>query len=964
MYKFAYKRYNLKPTSQHFYSVFIYAIALSVFFTEYKKPYIIFCIFLFILAKLSTFWHNKILLFQNYSENNNGKFIFYQNLISEVFKIDDKSEIEFFESGRQRFLIEDKIVRKLENKMTYTCQQLMNGITVHNYQYYPPNEFKVPEPDFVTLFKEQCVTPLFCFQILSSLLMCLDDHLWNGILSICLIVFLEGSQVFNRVVSMKIFRKLEHKPSQVTRIARGDGKIIKETVSSTSLKPGDKIIINSLIDIPCDMIILDGSCAVNEAMLSGESVPLFREDIFTAGNNKEDVVDFNKKKNSVLFAGTKLEKIYSRLTCLVYRTSFNTEKGALLSKMMVSDDIKYDQEALGFILLISLISLINSFFTYKYSTKKGYKLFLDIIILFTSSIPFELPMEMGLAIQSAVKNLIKKKIYCLEPFRITLAGKVEIACFDKTGTLTDSNLEVKKIEYKTKDTSKILSCCHNLISVEEKGTVIYKGDPLELAIHNYGFEKIAYKVIKTFPFESQLRRQGVIAEFSGRMFYCLKGAPEEIEKYLENVPDKYEDYKKYSSEGYRVIALAIREINIQDIKLFERSNEKYFEDRKNYECKMVFSGFILLGCSLRKDAVEMINILQKAGINVIMITGDNLLTALNIAKQVKIRGPGIEGKEIESILKDNKFMEYKVFGRTDPIHKEMIINRYKELGFKTMMVGDGTNDVGALKAADVGVAMLESSVTESKSIVDDLKTVEPGDASIAAPFSIRANSMLSVVEIIQQGRSSLVTTIQMYKILALNSVINAFFTMAVDIINLKFSDPQMISIGVLSSIGFSAITSSKSLSEISKVKPVTSIFNIYVLTSILGQSFIQLVGLFILCKHVPYKPVGDVFSPSVLNTVLYLFSCVQTISVFICNYIGRPFRENLIENKILMMSIVGMVGFAANVVLRFNDEINEIIQVVDIQSCIVLTTTVLTSILVISFAFERMCRWMFLQGSK
>lgn len=949
------QRYKERPFILHGYMIFIHILAGLCLFRFYHKVIIFMFLFLAGLSFLSTFWNTKILILQCYNKCNTGEWILFDGKLCEINK--EQNGIESFFFNRRKKLIQNGKIIDLSPISEISYENLRKGVSIDNYALYPLNEFKVPRPTFLTMFKEQCVTPLFCFQVFSSLLMCLDEHVMNSLMSTGMIILVEASFVMSRVSTMKIFRKLEHKSCELKRILKGNGeKIPNEKVSSVLLKPGDKIIIDSPVDLPCDLVILEGSCAVNEAMLSGESVPLFKEEI--VGNDQ--ILNFKDHRRHILFSGTKIEKIYLPMTCVVLRTSFDTEQGALLNKMLQSEEIKYDPEALKFILLLSLISLINSILTIFYSKKTGYALFIDVIILFTNTIPFELPMEMGMSIQSAVKNLMSKKVYCLEPFRIALAGKVDVCCFDKTGTLTDSKLEVKAIENSNEYTSSVLSCCQNLITVD--GEV--KGDPLDIAIYDYITEKVPFKIHHQFSFSSELRRQCVIAETLGnkkKVLFCMKGAPEEVQKYLKNVPSEYSSFKRFASEGFRIISLACKELTLNDLKMNKI-------DRDFFEKDLEFCGFVLLGSSLKKYSHEMCKILKASGLKILMITGDNLLTAKSVAKQLNIEGEGVEGKDIDNILESDKFTDYSIFGRAEPKHKELIIKKYKSLGFHTMMVGDGTNDVGALKAADVGIAMLEeqskaveSGMPKPKSAVERIKaetaaleSIKPGDASIAAPFTVRSNSLQSIIEIIQQGRSSLVTTIQMYKILAINSITNAFFYMFVDIIGIKFSDHQMVALGILSSVGFTAITQPKALDFISKEKPITSIFSLYILSSILSQSAIQISPLYLIYNTIPTPNPVKSFEPSLMNTVLYIVSCVQTVVTLMCNYIGRPFREDLIENKALGMSLLGIVGFIANIFLNIHPDLNELIKVVEVGKYTKFVIGICISIVILSFTSERL----------
>lgn len=949
-----YQRYAARAFYLHYYMVFLYVLPFL------GVPYSIISVFFFCLAFLSTYWNKKLLLFQCFSKQKNGNFIFYLNSISEIRKI---KNVEYFEILNQRFLLQNKEISVLKHNLDYTLEELNNGITVPNYEFYPNNEFRIPKPEFLKLFKDHCVSPLFSFQIFSILLSSLDGHIYSSLMNAGIVFFVEASLVFSRVLTLKVFTKLQTGDSTVKRIRKGNGNSEDKMVPSSHLKPGDTIEISEILEIPCDMLILSGSCAVDESMLSGESVPLYKEDIselLKISKNKmhkredekkaskihalhkqkkeisedeevEEIVDLDTLKPKMLFAGTKLEKVYSSLVCVVLRTSYETEKGTLLSKMLANEEIKYDKEAFKFIILISIISLLNCIATFVYSPKTGYPLLLDLVILFTNSIPFELPMEMGISIQSAVKNLMSSKVYCLEPTKIISAGKVQVACFDKTGTITSSKIEVTEISMGNSSTNDILSVCHNLIKTKDG----MKGDPLDIAIYDFITEKVEYKILKQFPFSSELKRQGVLCQIGAKTKFCLKGAPEEIKKYLKEVPSDYDEYLKYSKEGYRVIALAQKELKQQSLA--------FGDDRGVFESNMEFGGFVLLNTSLRHYANQLTKVLGDAEIKMIMITGDNLLTAMSVAKSIGLNGKGIEGSSITSIIGKSDFQEYCVFGRTSPKDKETIIKEYQRLGLTTMMVGDGTNDVGALKAADVGVAILETvSATPNEQTV-----IKPSDASMAAPFSVRSDSLTAIIDIINQGRCSLVTTIQMYKILALNSVTSAFFLMATDILGLKFSDAQMAVLGILSSIGFSAISQPTSLKHISKEKPISSIFNSYIFGSIFLQSIVQVICLYIFLKYIR--------DTEVLITVLLVYSAIQVFCVFTFNYIGRPFRENIVENKILSFSLASILLFALNVILKVLPDINDYIKVVDVSQYTVFILSVSLVMVIGSWLSEKLC---------
>ena len=591
---------------------------------------------------------------------------------------------------------------------------------------------------------------------------------------------------------------------------------------STELVPGDVVSISRTGEnsaLPCDLLLLRGSAIVNEAMLSGESTPLLKESIESKDN--EDITDADgvDRNLHVLFGGTKVlqtnppsvedKEAHQSLVvspdgnaiAIVIKTGFGTSQGQLIRTMLFSTErvSANNFESFLFIGFLLIFAIAASAYVWIKGNERGLKkskLILDCILIITSVVPPELPMELSLAVNASLVALSKFAIFCTEPFRIPFAGRVDVCCFDKTGTITGENLVVEgvaglnKSDAKSliplKDTPKestfTLASSHALVLLDE-GEVV--GDPMEKTtleslewqlqkgdnvtpIKKDAKYRSVINIRRKFQFSSALKRMSTVSnivESSGnkRTLVSVKGAPETLKDMMKNLPNDYEEtYKWFTRKGSRVLALGWKDIKINN-------NEIPNLSRSSVESELNFGGFLVFHCPLKPDAVSTLKMLNDSSHRCIMITGDNPLTALHVANDVEIvdRQSLIldinENKENESdlmfrsidekvlipfnsndevdenILKNNdicmtgsalKLIENHknnwnkliqstwVYARVSPSQKEMILTTFKSLGFTTLMAGDGTNDVGALKQARIGVALLQGTEEDLKKIAE------------------------------------------------------------------------------------------------------------------------------------------------------------------------------------------------------------------------------------------------------
>ena len=455
---------------------------------------------------------------------------------------------------------------------------------------------------------------------------------------------------------------------------------------------------------------------------------------------------------------------------IVTETGMNTKVGKI-AKMIITNEAPETPiqkklgevgkslgiACLGICLLIFVIGLLKKI--------EPIEMFMTSVGLAVAAIPEGLPAIVTIMLSIGVTKMAKKNSIIRKLPAVETLGSSSVICSDKTGTLTQNKMQVTKIaningETNDKEYIKWLigmtTMCTDVEISRENGKIELTGEPTEKAIVNKALDEGQNKIelynvmkrVKDIPFDSSRKMMTTIHKIPTGYRVITKGAPDILlkrcNKVYENGNVTTLDYSKtklienqnnkMADEALRVLAIAYLDIPSLPSKI----------DSENIEKNLIFIGLIGMIDPPREGVKEAVTTCKKAGIKTVMITGDHIITAKAIAKDLGIlRGSdlAITGEELDkipqSILQKN-IMNYSVFARVTPEHKVRIVKAYQSTGAVVAMTGDGVNDAPALKNADIGIAMGKNGTDVAKN---------------AADMVLTDDNFVTIVEAVKQGRN-------------------------------------------------------------------------------------------------------------------------------------------------------------------------------------------------------------------
>lgn len=528
-------------------------------------------------------------------------------------------------------------------------------------------------------------------------------------------------------------------------------------------------------------------------------------------------LDPNIAKN-ILFSGTKIVRALpgrrsintdKRTLAIAIRTGFNTVKGALFRSMMFPrpNKFKFYEDSFKFVGVLSFLGLIGFVVSLVSFIRQGvapYYIAVRALDIITTAVPAGLPIVMSMVISFSLNRLRKRNTFCISPPRINVSGKINCVCFDKTGTLTQENLSVLGIHtVENESLSKMYSNVKDLsasVLKSEEGNMLYGmaachsikqleneliGDPLDLQMFEFvdwdlrevssptnmtlvkpstnqttidmtsGSQNESraaeLAIIRQLDFDSALRRMSAIVKDSeNHITIYTKGAPETLKELCvsSSIP---EDFHKvltdYTFNGFRVIALAAKSMDISPEDAFKL-------ERREIEAGLKFIGFVVFENQLKKETTDVIRKLHDGNIRMAMCTGDNIHTAISVAKRCEMISEDCQVYISKLERSDNKrhqvfwqnsqdetdildpvtlksknarnyclavsgesfkwltkfvssevlsrvLVKGMVFARMSPDEKNILVEKLQKMQYCVCFCGDGANDCSALKSADV-----------------------------------------------------------------------------------------------------------------------------------------------------------------------------------------------------------------------------------------------------------------------
>ena len=610
---------------------------------------------------------------------------------------------------------------------------------------------------FFDQFKDAMILILIAAAVISFVVVCVEQN-WGELfepLLIVLIVILNAVMgVYQEGKAEKALDALKSMSAPHARVIR-DGE--EKVIDAAELVPGDIIKLEAGDFVPADARLLHSAgLKSEESALTGESVPSEKDYLAEV---KEDAPLGDR--HNMVYSGCSIS--YGTATAVVTATGMDTEMGKIANLLDNEEDgqtpLQQKLAQLGkYLGIVALAACAVIFIVGLVNGIPVLEIFMTAVSLAVSAIPEGLPAIVTIVLSIGVQRMVKKNALIRKLPAVETLGGASVICSDKTGTLTQNRMTLTKAyadgyldpelisNDNTDNIKKLLMygtlCCDGSV-VFHGDEEQHIGDPTETAIvlaaHKNGMPKDElnnkYPRLAEIPFDSDRKLMTTVNRIDGKNIVIVKGAFDMMAPRC--VAGDLEAARRFtetmSEDALRVLAIAYKEIDTVP----ENPTSKELENG------LTFMGLVGMIDPPRPEAKDAVAVCRRAGIKPVMITGDHVVTASAIAKELGILLEGdkaITGAELDAMTDsefDKVIENISVYARVSPENKIRIVKAWQRKGQVVSMTGDGVNDAPALKAADIGCAMGITGTDVAKG---------------AADMTLTDDNFATIVDAVREGR--------------------------------------------------------------------------------------------------------------------------------------------------------------------------------------------------------------------
>ncbi|HEX5623002.1 MAG TPA: cation-transporting P-type ATPase [Sulfuricurvum sp.] len=609
-------------------------------------------------------------------------------------------------------------------KQLHSTPQGLEVIEAENrYEAFGPNTLMAEERSKTAMFAAQFASPIVLILIAAALMSFLMGHIKDAIAILAILIInavLGFYQELKAETSIRSLQRLTESHVQVLRNA------LETTLPARRLVPGDIVRLGEGNVVPADIRLMQShALQVDEAVLTGESLPCDKVSDSILGQTVPLY-----EQNNCLFSGTSI--LRGQGTGVVYATAEKTAIARIaqaaqqtspqspLTRSMRNVSRKWLGAVIGILVVLGAIALAQG--------RSADEMAMILLAQLVSAVPEGLPIVITLILAIGAHRLSHHKILVRHLPSVEALGSATIIATDKTGTITEGLLSVKEsLSLNESELRRCAALCNDAHN--------NSGDSVDVALFRWlgeEFETLQsqHKRIFYHPFDPVSRMMATVNKIGEEERLYLKGAYESLVPLANNTPDELQTladaHDRMASSGLRVLTFGI--------------SDQGWKDPAQWEITIV--GLVAFADKPKEGVKEAIQMAEEAGIRLIMITGDNPITAEVIAREVGMvhdHDRFLSGKEIDGLTNEELLRALKhtsVIARAMPEHKYRIVQMLQKGGEIVAVTGDGVNDVPALKAADLGIAMGSGSEA----------------AKSSAKMVIVDNNLGVIVNAIRQGR--------------------------------------------------------------------------------------------------------------------------------------------------------------------------------------------------------------------